>query len=274
MAGHSSHWYCTVCECYHLDTVGRFDCEAWRIRDKDTLRQQAEAWRTAGSSAAQEKLFTSTGVRYTELWRLRYWDPTRQLVVDAMHCVLENLVSFHFREVLKLNWQAAESKETPRITDVIRDTETPSWLGSVPNNYGHAAAGTLKADEWRTLSTVYFPIALVSMWGEGSQHPSDKVATRYRRLLDHTMALVSAVIVVCKYTTSRTRMTQYRQYVRAWAQGLKELHPNVKPRVNSHMAFHIYDFLSLFGPVYSWWCFPFERLIGQLQRMPQNHKFG
>ncbi|HEV7736481.1 MAG TPA: hypothetical protein VGO47_03810 [Chlamydiales bacterium] len=49
------------------------------------------------------------------------------------------------------------------IQNVIRDTIVPSWIESVPKNYGEAAAGTLKADEWRTLATVYLPIALISI---------------------------------------------------------------------------------------------------------------
>ncbi|KIJ65075.1 hypothetical protein HYDPIDRAFT_50134, partial [Hydnomerulius pinastri MD-312] len=49
-----------------------------------------------------------------------------------------------------------------RIRDVIRDTSTPSWFGSVPSNFGDASAGTIKADEWRSLITVYVPIALIS----------------------------------------------------------------------------------------------------------------
>ncbi|KAF8576401.1 hypothetical protein K439DRAFT_1622880 [Ramaria rubella] len=32
--------------------------------------------------------------------------------------------------------------------------------------------------------------------------------------------------------------------------------------------------ISLFGLVQSWWCFPFECLIGMLQWLPHNHKFG
>ncbi|OAX32016.1 hypothetical protein K503DRAFT_672842, partial [Rhizopogon vinicolor AM-OR11-026] len=47
-----------------------------------------------------------------------------------------------------------------RIADVIRTTDRPSSLRSVPYNFGEAKAGTLKADEWRTLTTVYLPIAL------------------------------------------------------------------------------------------------------------------
>jgi hypothetical protein len=40
------------------------------------------------------------------------------------------------------------------------------------------------------------------------------------------------------------------------------------------MATHLHDFLILFGPVRNWWTFPFERLIGHLQRLPQNHRFS
>ncbi|KJA13345.1 hypothetical protein HYPSUDRAFT_151691, partial [Hypholoma sublateritium FD-334 SS-4] len=51
-------------------------------------------------------------------------------------------------------------KVLQRVRDVIRDTDTPSWLPSVPYNFGSTSAGHLKADEWRTLTTVYFPISL------------------------------------------------------------------------------------------------------------------
>ncbi|KAJ7193740.1 hypothetical protein GGX14DRAFT_378717 [Mycena pura] len=45
-------------------------------------------------------------------------------------------------------------------------------------------------------------------------------------------------------------------------------------RPNVHIAFHIYDFLVLFGPVISWWCFPFERVIGFLQKINTNDHIG
>lgn len=157
-----------------------------------------------------------------------------------------------------------------RIRQVIKETVTPSWLESVPYNFGDPAAGTLKADEWRTMGTVYLPIALISLWGGPSGSENDYL----RRVLDHTMALVSAVSLACMRTSTATRMTAYRHYMAIWVANLTLLHPDTSYRVNYHMAFHIYDFLQLFGPVRSWWCFPFERLIGILQRIPVNHKFG
>jgi hypothetical protein len=161
-----------------------------------------------------------------------------------------------------------------RIAHVIRDTETPSWLCSVPHNFGHAAAGTLKADEWRSMATVYLPLAFVSLWGEGTVHPSAQIAADAHQVLDHTMTLFSAVNVACLQTMTTQRQSAYHELITRYVHDLPLLHPKVNLRPNHHMAQHIHEFITLFGPVRSWWCFPFERLIGLLQRLPTNHRFG
>ncbi|KAH9910515.1 uncharacterized protein BXZ73DRAFT_58155, partial [Epithele typhae] len=168
------------------------------------------------------------------------------------------------------------------IQEVIRDTITPFWVSSVPLNYGEASAGTLKADEWRVLATIYFPLALVSLWGRmPTKHDgaidtlSASVPPSPHEALDTTMKLVSAVYLLCKRTTSHSCAEKYCHYVAQWLCGIQKLYPSkYSHRTNNHVAFHIYDFLRLFGPVYLWWCFPFERLIGRLQRIPHNDKIG
>ena len=52
------------------------------------------------------------------------------------------------------------------------------------------------------------------------------------------------------------------------------IYSNSRNHMNFHMAIHVYDFLCLFEPVWSWWSFLFECLVGQLQHLPHNHKFG
>lgn len=84
-----------------------------------------------------------------------------------------------------------------RIQSVIKTMDTPSWLRSVPSNFGSAAAGSLKADEWRTMATVYLPVALISLWGEGTTHDSPSIGESMRQCLDHSMELVSAVTLAC-----------------------------------------------------------------------------
>lgn len=162
------------------------------------------------------------------------------------------------------------------IRSVIKDSDTPSWLQSVPHNFGAAAAGSLKADEWRTITTVYLPIALVSLWGEGTRQLSPAVGNMLRKTLDHTMDLISATTLASLRTMTQNRATWYQKYIISWLSQFPELHPDFAHdrRPNKHMAVHIYDFLILFGPVRSWWCFPFERLIGHLGRLPRNNHFG
>lgn len=159
---------------------------------------------------------------------------------------------------------------------MIRDTDTPSWLPSVPYNFGSTSAGHLKADEWRTLTTVYFPISLVSIWGEGSTHETPLLASSLRKVLDHTMALVSAVSIACLRVMTPNRTLAFQNYIQQWLQDIEQIHGSgvVGKRVNCHMAIHLSHFIRLFGPVRSWWTFPFERLIGQIQRIPHNHLFG
>ncbi|KAG2355483.1 hypothetical protein BDR07DRAFT_1303190, partial [Suillus spraguei] len=150
----------------------------------------------------------------------------------------------------------------------------PSWFTSVPSDFGSASAGTMKVDEWCSLITVYIPIALVSLWGAGTSHPSDEVGTHLRAVLDHTMELVCAVYLTCAQTTTVERAHAYRSHIALYVGNLKKIYPNIALRPNHHAAFHIYDFLLLFGPAHSWWCFPFERLIEILQRLPVNDKTG
>ena len=163
---------------------------------------------------------------------------------------------------------------------MIRETVTPSWLNSVPKNFGDAKAGSIKADEWRTLSTIFLPIALVTLWGDvNGSAPSedDSESGLLLKALDHSMSLFQATILVCRHSMTTARASKYQQYVSMWIDGLRTLFPHTREgriRPNIHAANHIYDFLLLFGPVMSWWCFPFERLIGTVQKINTNDHIG
>jgi hypothetical protein len=161
-----------------------------------------------------------------------------------------------------------------KIRHVIRHAHRPTWFNSVPYKFGDAGTGRLKADEWRLLSTVYLPIALVLLWGEGSRPARSSQATLLRTALDHSMHLSQAVLLACTRTTSRAAAHAYRDHLAIYIKDLKTVHPDATYKCNHHMSMHIYDFLLAFGPVVSWWCFPFERLIGMLQKMPTSDRHG
>ena len=159
------------------------------------------------------------------------------------------------------------------IQQVIAETDTPAWVHHVPKNYGEAAAGSMKADQMRLLMTIYLPIALVILWAEQTGPDAD----HFRALLRHGMALFQAVTVLCRYAMTPERATAYRQYLKQWVDDLYTCHPHTKyhsKRTNVHIAFHLYDFAILWGPLVSWWAFPVERLIGVLQKIKSNGRVG
>ena len=159
---------------------------------------------------------------------------------------------------------------TKRIREIIQDIITPSWFESPPRNFGDASAGSIKADEWRSLIMVYILIALITIWGA---HSSD-LALDTIPALGHTMSLVLAIYLACSRTMTLEHASAYWSCITNYVGNLKSVYPQSSLRPNHHVAFHIYDYLILFGPVQSWWTFPFERLIGVLQRLPSNHKPG
>ena len=145
---------------------------------------------------------------------------------------------------------------------------TPSWLTSVPSNLGEPSHGKLKADQWRTLGVTYLPISLACLWSR--LEADDKRSVHCRKLLSVTMSLTSAVIIASSRTTSQVNADLYLHHMQTYLAGLRELFPLYRFLPNHHMALHLPEYLRLYGPVHSWWTFPFECLIGMLQRIPNN----
>ncbi len=154
----------------------------------------------------------------------------------------------------------------------IRDFVTPSWLTSIPTNLGEPSHGKLKADQWRTLGTVYLPVSLVRLWAP--PHRDNPQQAGRQKLLSLTLSLISAINIASLRTTSRDKANLYTKYMTEYLEGLRNLMPDYQFRPNHHMAFHLSEYLLLYGPVHGWWTFPFERLIGLLQEILNNFKNG
>jgi len=148
----------------------------------------------------------------------------------------------------------------------------PSWLTSVPSEFGSAGYGKLKADQWRVLGITFLPVSLVRLWSV--VEAGDPRSERCHQILDVTMSLLSAVAIACSRVTSAKHAELYLNNMHSYLSGLKVLFPEYSFHPNHHMALHLPDYLLLYGPVHSWWTFPFERLIGILQRISTNYKTG
>jgi hypothetical protein len=163
-------------------------------------------------------------------------------------------------------------EEMEEIWSDIRNMVTPSWITSVPKDLGSPRHGKPKADQWRVLGTTYLPVSLVRLWAK--VHKGDKRSERCRKILDMTISLLSAVIIASSRVTSSSRADLYLQHMQAYLNGIHDLFPQYKFHPNHHMALHLHEYLTLYGPVHAWWTFPFERIIGMLQRISTSSKIG
>ena len=59
----------------------------------------AVRWRDARTEVDRQNVFDEHGIRWSELLRLPYWDPTRYAVVDAMHNLFLGELRHHCMEV-------------------------------------------------------------------------------------------------------------------------------------------------------------------------------
>jgi hypothetical protein len=106
----SNHNFCSYCILSKAD-ISNFDWEHWEPRKLEDLRAAAEQWRDAPSAAVRKALYKKNGIRWSAMWKLSYFNPTRSVIVDGMHNLFEGLVQYHCREVLGIDNVTSEPAE-------------------------------------------------------------------------------------------------------------------------------------------------------------------
>ncbi|KAJ2923601.1 hypothetical protein H1R20_g13494, partial [Candolleomyces eurysporus] len=96
-------FFCSICKCRKSRDgfVGR-PYQDWERRSNTECREHAEKYRSAADEKSRLLAFNEYGVRWSELLRLPYFDPSRFVVVDAMHNLFLGLIQEHCKHILGL----------------------------------------------------------------------------------------------------------------------------------------------------------------------------
>lgn len=94
------------------EEIDTLDYSHWTRRTWDDHKAAAYAWLEAPSKKARTALYKKNGVRWCELLRLPYWDPTRFVIIDAMHNLFLGVVQNHFRDLLGMDIEGSDDVET------------------------------------------------------------------------------------------------------------------------------------------------------------------
>ena len=160
------------------------------------------------------------------------------------------------------------------MEDVIARTSMPSFVQPVPRDFGFLRTGAIQTEQWLNLSTIHLPIALISYssFFSGTEDESSKM--RLERVVQHTMELIQAFRVLFKRSIRSCDIRVYDRHIRNYIQELEADQLNGDFALIIHSASHVKDFAQLFGPIYSWWTPPFERLARKLESTQLNEGTG
>jgi hypothetical protein len=114
-ASHSADSFCSHCFTTQSD-INNINSAEWRRRSREHHIYWATKWRDATTNAERKAIFRDHGVRWSELLRLPYWDPTRQVVVDGMHGLFLGIVQHHCREILGIDTSRRKTKQKKQIS--------------------------------------------------------------------------------------------------------------------------------------------------------------
>ena len=116
--------FCSFCK-LSLDDMENLDLKTWPPRSPREHRDAALRWKEARTVAARQRIFEETGVRWSELVRLPYWNPILFTVIDTMHNHYLGLLKTHLRDIWGMSVEVADDTITeqspPRPTDAEMD---------------------------------------------------------------------------------------------------------------------------------------------------------
>lgn len=105
-----------------------FDRSSWRPRTNEQHRAAADRWKAAPTQAARDRVTEESGVRYSSLLRLRYFDPVRMIAVDPMHNLLLGTARAHMELLMEL--EVLSEKSCREIAQNMRRMQMASGIPS------------------------------------------------------------------------------------------------------------------------------------------------
>ncbi|KAF8989606.1 hypothetical protein BDQ17DRAFT_1333955 [Cyathus striatus] len=98
----TAHYFCTFCD-LDFDDIDILDHNEWPEKDVEHIHHYASLWKNATNEKEWKTLFEATGLRWSPLLRLPYWNPALYTVVDSMHALDLNLIQIHCHQLFQID---------------------------------------------------------------------------------------------------------------------------------------------------------------------------
>ena len=177
-------------------------------------------------------------------------------VVDPMHNLLLG-TSKHIFSIWIKKEVINEKKDVDQLSRLQRLVNVPAEYGRLPHNIIKARK-RMKAEEWKTFTLVYSLFCLKSLLS--------------KEQFDHWNLFVNACRIVCKRVITKEEIETAHSLFVKFCKGIEDLYGKDTCTPNTHLHLHLKQCMIDFGPVFSFWCFSFERFNGILGSYHTNKK--
>ena len=238
----------------NINFGGFDDIDDWFVpRDVEEIRKNASLWKECDTDNARKRHVSETFVRQSEIYQLPYFDPVQFLVVDLMHCLFLGIAKW----IVTRLW-IEEGRLTSDHLEIMQERankiKVPTDIGRIPNKItmGEGFSG-FTADQWKTFMLVY---ATTVTW--------DLLSKDDKEILSYFVRVCN--ILVCRII-SKSGLEEAHQCLLSMVELVEKSYGPKKITPNMHLCLHICECAFDYGPLYSFWCYSFERMNGLLGNM-------
>jgi len=223
----------------------------WFItKDPVEHKRNAIIWKHQQTKNDRKQHIRKTHVRWSEMLRLPYHNPIKHLIIDPMHCLFLGIA----RWIVKRLWIDGRKIDESRLKIIEKRAEeikVPADLGRIPYKIstGEGFSG-YTADQWKSFILIY---ATPLMW--------DLLDDADREILGNFVRACS--LLVCRIIDNNA-LREAHDRLLSMARLIEENYGPEFITPNIHLSLHISECCNDYGPVYTFWCYSFERMNGIL----------
>lgn len=291
---HSGDRFCSWCECVQSQLARMV---VGRVRNRRKVLSSAYDWKNAKTLTDRQAKVKRTGVRWSELNRLPYWNPVMGVGLGVMHNWLEGVLAEHFRNrwvfAIKRepDFEGISDKEDAtegepgcleggegwlsediiqKILQNLRRIKTPRGVARCPKGLG-----TKSNSEWHSLFAIHLPLAAVDVLIGNYEVFCDGRSDQYLwKLLVNFLALVECTHLVGSRKVTSEHSAKFKRAYKKYTTTSMDIQPDCRIKPNHHYAMHIPTHMQKWGPLMGVAEFGGERLCGFLQKINNNGKVG
>lgn len=231
-----------------------FDVDEWVERSGEEHKALAKRLLQAKTKTEKSKLESASGVRYSELFRLPYFDPIAAHVVDPMHNLLLGTAKHAFNVWVETG--VLDKKKISEIDALMSKVGRKSELGRTSKSM--SLSNTMKADEWKNWVLVFSLYCL-----------KDTLPASHFNLWQ---IFVRACALLLKPYMKHAELENAHQLLLLYCRKFQETYGRKYCTPNMHLHLHLKKCIENYGPVYGFWAFSFERYNGILGSYHTNNR--